>query len=230
MACGEFLEGYVDPENENIARSWLSEGSCSCVKTNPIIETAEAGVTLLHIAAAQGHTWLVCFLLERVPGIIHVKTLYTEQTALHMAISSENPPPLELIQSLLDAGVDVEERDGHIGYTALFRAVKLNHPFLIPVLASAGCPVDAENLDHTTPLSSAINTENLECVHELMKAGADATQSRSFWNPISFAIQKNNLELAKLLLSGKCDINVQGYRGTPLHHAVQHGKQDPKYH
>ena len=89
-------------------------------------------------------------------------------TSLTRAVENSN---VEEVQSLIDAGSDVNTTDG--SGTPLFRAAKNGHLTILKLLVKAGASVNAGSSDRSTPLIAAVCSKHQDCVEELICAGAD---------------------------------------------------------
>ena len=160
---------------------------------NEQLSTLAMGFSLLHVAASQGLTDVVRFLLD-MGCDVNCTTLYHQRTVLHMALYSMKEPPLELIEMLLNAGADATRLEKRLAYTVAHVAVMDNYAQVLPLLVSAGCPLDEVCCEGFTALYHAVSNRSMDCIRVLVKAGAN------------------------------CDVNVNGNGGTALHHAVYHSK------
>ncbi len=60
------------------------------------------------------------------------------------------------------------------GGTALTAAAHFGHPTVVDLLINAKAPLNAQLLDGSTALFQATGAGHTECVHVLLKSGADA--------------------------------------------------------
>ena len=182
------------------------------------------GLNLLHAAAGQGLTDVVRFLLD-MGCDVNCTTLYHQRTALHLALRSIKQPPLELIEMLLNAGADATRLEKILMCTVVHVAVLNNHTQVLPLLVAAGCPLDQVCSQGFTALYQAVSHGSIDCIRVLVKAGASADIPTPMgWTPLFLAVRSNRMDIPQLLVTGNCDVNVKGYGGTALHHAVYHGK------
>ena len=103
----------------------------------------------------------------------------------------------EQIQKELDAGADVNDQEGTLGFTPLMWAAGQNpNPEVIVVLLKAGARVNARSAGGMTPLMwAAARNRNPEVIAALLDAGADATAKDSQGRTaIDYAQRNTNLK------------------------------------
>lgn len=94
---------------------------------------------------------------------------------LHEAVR-RHPDSTEVLQRLLDQGVDIDGRDElGLGMTALYTAAANAHGLAIRALLTAGATVDAPDTLRRTPLYAAAQRGHADGVDTLLAAGADPT-------------------------------------------------------
>jgi ankyrin repeat protein len=76
------------------------------------------------------------------------------------------------LRALCDAGVDLDEPDGH-GRSALFLCAWYGHHEIVEWLLSKNPMVDRASNDGLTPLMMAVRQKHAACVEALLRAGAD---------------------------------------------------------
>lgn len=145
------------------------------------------------------------------------------RTRLHYAaIYAPRTEPLESIQRLIEAGADVNAKDGR-DRTPLFYAIINDDNRVAQLFIDNNADVNARYDDDQTPLHIAIETGKLETMKCLIDAGADVNapgdRKRT---PLFDAIWKNNLKAVQLLIDNNADVKARGENNqTPLHYAVQ---------
>lgn len=77
---------------------------------------------------------------------------------------------LEVVKTLLPSDLNSQTKNGD---TALHLACLLRAPLIVEVLLQAGATVDVENSEGKTPLSIAVEHDDLEITEALTKAGAN---------------------------------------------------------
>ena len=86
---------------------------------------------------------------------------------------------LEIVQALIDAGVDVNHQNIY-GNTALIESAKRGHLETVRALIGAGADVHHQNLFRDTALILAADKGHLETVRALIDAGADVHHQNLF--------------------------------------------------
>lgn len=156
--------------------------------------------------------------LREYPGRIVADVLQKNRfgrTSLHEAV--ENGPPA-LVLFLLSNGADVNA-DADLG-TPLWIAAKAGRNQIVELLIDHGANVDAKH-DGLTPLFWPVWNGRIDIVKLLMARGAEVNVAdHSGRTPFERAVANNRLEIARLLAASR------GEGGkTPLHWAVEHGRQ-----
>merc|ERR1712062_508461 len=139
----------------------------------------------------------------------------------------------EVIQTLIDAGADIEQTDS-IGYTPLMWAIfftqkisQSNHVKSIRQLLNSCADVNKYNaiLQGTNPLT---RTRCADVAKLLIECGADPNkQSKEGTTPLHGASREGNAELVKILIQGGGDPYRKDKRKrTPLQMAEYYGKEE----
>ena len=195
-------------------------------------DTVSDGQSALVVAAANANWELAAYLLERGADATAAEAGWN---ALHQTVRTRRmnlgfgtPGPfssgaldsIDLIQRLLDAGVDVNARmtrngmrDGQrnrlnrLGATAFMLAAKVTDVEAMQLLLEAGANPTIPSADGTTPL--------------MVAAGL------AIWNPGedggSFTGQEEEvLEAVRICVEGGNDINARNYRGETALHGVSY--------
>lgn len=93
-------------------------------------------------------------------------------TALHWAAMLE---PTDLLEQLLDAGVDVSVRNTVTGETALYAALMAGRTDTLQTLIDRGIDLDAADRGGDTALHWAAKVNRFDVILTLLQAGADRT-------------------------------------------------------
>jgi uncharacterized protein len=137
---------------------------------------------------------------------VNIKTDDSDKwNLLHMALLSvrEAPRP-DVVQHLIELGVDVNARDRR-RWTPLHFAARANSAAAVKLLIDAGADVNAQDDEGVTPLHQHVwqNHPNLELIEMLLKGGANQTDNfRKFVNAVALP---NKGALLDLL--AKYDVN-----------------------
>jgi len=119
--------------------------------------------------AAKSNQWKVVFLLASLGGDVNQLNLYGEN-ALHIAIEASSP--LNVIQRLLDSGININQC-GFAGNTALHTAARDGNIEVLKVLLEHGANPDVLNTGSSTPLHVAAYHARLEAIKILIQYNAD---------------------------------------------------------
>ena len=169
--------------------------------------------------------------------------------ALHAAVYQTSKSKVE---TLLDNGHSIEERDGH-GATPLHAAALMNNEGILLFLLQKGACIDACNDNQETPLHIALALNRLVVAQLLLTQGADAKMANSHGRTPMHLLARipetlpgntfsgngdndgsnrntekslavNSRSLLSILLSSRIDINAKDQLGqTPLHLALMNG-------
>ena len=146
------------------------------------------------------------------------------ETCLEMGVQSRKP---EIVSALITAGADVKyvSPQGDSPALAAAQEGSAESIEIIRILGKAKANLDASNAAYT-PLSYAVEQENLELVKALLDAGANPNGlTESGRAPLLIAA--DNKEIVALLLSAKADPNLSIKGGvTALTNAVESGTRE----
>jgi len=124
---------------------------------------------------------------------------------------------VDLVKSLIEAGVEVDSREDGFFRTALHRAVASGHRGVAEYLLVKGAQVDAWcRFPPGTPLHHAVEKGHKEIVELLIAHGADVNakdaQGRT---PLDLAMKRSHQEIVKLLLpkGGDVSMHMAAYAG-----------------
>jgi ankyrin repeat protein len=182
----------------------------SLIENGKAQETFEQGLTLLHAAAAGGHTAIVELLLRN--GLDVYSETQSGYTALHHAAAGNHREVAEL---LLAKGADVNAEENWNGWSYT------TPTYLLP-------DVHPEPANQT-PLHWAIREGHKDMIEWLLAGGAnpnaDGGDYHPLGGPLSWAIWFGDIDTAVLLVSHGADIHrkTHNYPGTPLYDAVLGG-------
>jgi ankyrin repeat protein len=181
------------------------------------------GFTLLHAAAAGGHTDVIEFLINKGFEITATpeddNEYFDKLTPLHYAVGGAHP---EAVEVLLANGALVNSGK----YTPLLTAVDRRHKDMIRFLVSKGADI---NKGPDTALHNIIDWWEPDKVELLLEAGADPNVRDAQGNtPLHRALSHGGqLETSKLLVSHGADVNVKNKEGSsPLSIAKAIGRED----
>ena len=206
------------------------------------VETKDQrGLTLLHVAAFQGHVKIVKILLSYGATIDAKDDL--GNTPLMAAVSSNVPflgegYPNTAIELLLSKGADIEAAD-NAGFTPLHRAIEYRKFRVIKYLLKHHAHVNAKDNRGQSPLLTTISKccKNksssfldipeflLEIAEELLARGAQVDLSdKDGRTPLWWAVASGEEKATKLLLKhGALPNDADSSGKSPLMKAVQEG-------
>lgn len=160
------------------------------------------------------------------------------QTALMAVARTGN---LEAARLLIDKGADVNAAERWGGQTALMWAAARQQPAMVQLLIASGAEVDKRAIDRNwerrvtaeprvkemftggfTALLYAVREDCLECVKNLLDAGADINKpDPDNVSPLIMALINMRFDIAKYLVERGADVNQWDYWGrTPLYAAA----------
>jgi ankyrin repeat protein len=168
------------------------------------------GLTLLHAAAAGGHTDVVEFLIAK--GFEATATTEDDETTpLHLAALSGHKEVAEL---LIANGADVNSRERYSGRTPVELAMNGNHNEVAELLISKGADI--------SPLHFALHMADPAKARSLIEGGADVNKRTPYGTtPLHKAVRRGFKDIVELLIENGADVNAKdNWDWTPLHSAV----------
>ncbi|KAN0135083.1 Ankyrin repeat-containing domain protein [Lactarius tabidus] len=145
----------------------------------------------------------------------------SERPSLHTA---SKDGWLAIIQSLLDRGSDINERD-NLGLTALHAASEYGKLEVAKLLIERGANVNSRSRGGLTPLAYASRFGHLEVTRLLLDHGANVNaKSRNGCSVLHAASMGGYLHVALLLVERGVDVDAPNYYGmTPRQVAIAYG-------
>lgn len=170
-------------------------------------------VTPLHCAAKNGHVFTV-ELLVKAGADLDARD-YADNTPMAMAVINGHLKVVELLVKL-GANVDVVNSQGR----SLVHLAKTWE--MIELLVRSGAPLNTKDLEGSTPVIAAINTENFELLEYLARAGAKVDElDKDGFTPLSKAIQNQHIKAIEPLIKAGANVNGVRFQKPPIHLAVQ---------
>lgn len=219
-----------------LVRFMLAKGADSEVSDIRFGTPAHVALRYKHIDVARA--------LIAAGNSINIKNI-KEETPLHLAVQIPN---LEIVQTILSRNSTMEyinaiNADNDTPLTLAFEA-PANHPDYFPTikyLIEHGAKVNAPK-SQVAPLALAVSrydikndSSTVELVNYLLKMGADSNGDNINTNEnslhIALLVLDNLLDTTKVcpygiqtivekLIESGVNVNIQGRKGTPLHHAI----------
>jgi len=148
----------------------------------------------------------------------------SQRTSLHLA-SGEGD--LEVVLSLLDGGVDVNERNA-FQETALLLATSRGRFGVARLLIEYGADVNAHNKVGITPLFAATRRNHLDVVYLLLDHGAYVNaKNQEEWTALHIASYYGYVEIIQALVHRGAHIDVRNVEGwTPSQLAQRNGYRE----
>ncbi|XP_066532069.1 nuclear factor of kappa light polypeptide gene enhancer in B-cells inhibitor, alpha b [Hoplias malabaricus] len=192
-------------------------------------EVTEDGDTFLHLAVIHEAQDIAVKMIEMsINDPFLDKQNYQRQTALHLAVVTEQPL---VVERLLKAGCDPTLVDNN-GNTALHIACRSGSLACFSLLTQ-NCPEQLPRILQTPNYSGQkclhlVSVQGYLClVESLISLGADinAQEQCNGRTALHLAVDLQNLDLVKLLVSRGADVNSVTYGGHSAYH-LTHGRED----
>lgn len=127
---------------------------------------------------------------------------------------------IEIMQYLIDHGVDINQKCGTDGYNLLNLECGSSNFTKVKFIIENGCDVNNADTEGNTPIHKSIIFDRFETTQLLIANGADVNKQNNFlMTPLHLASLGWQLETVKLLIENGAlqSINVQNHFGkTPL--------------
>ncbi|GLH09916.1 Ankyrin repeat and KH domain-containing protein mask [Gryllus bimaculatus] len=182
------------------------------VAKNLVISANKQRQTPLMLAAANGH-------VASVQLLLHQGKAWTNRQggskALKQAVTDKRD---DVLQALLEGGVNANAEDGSSGPNPLQLAASSGHVSSLQLLLEHGADIGQINGEGQTALHKAALNGHSECIAALLAAGANPlVKDASGWEPLHLAARAGHIECVKLLLASGVDVNRPAANGqTPL--------------
>ena len=221
----QFLSTSVVPEHlKNMASfsaaNGLTDALCEIIVSGLVSANImyQDGRTLLHFAAASGHTETVLILIKL--GADKAIIAHNIGTPLHVAAAKGHVPT---VKAMLRAGCPVDVVDNN-GYSVLHAAALGGNAEVVRVVLSTGCDMNATANDGRTPLHVSAVKGNTEATLELIRHGAEkAIVAGNADTPLHQAAMGGHVSTVKAMLEAGCPVNVVDSDGWSVLHAAAEG-------
>lgn len=188
------------------------------LKLDVNVKDVEGETPLVH-AARQGHIATVSYLLEH--GADPAIPSDLGATPLHHAAGIGN---LELMKLLLSKGAAVDSQSD--SGTPLIWAAGHGQKDAVEVLLEHQANPNSETDENITPLLSSVAAGSLECVEQLIQAGANVNITAGGTTPLHIAADFGNSDLINCLLRAGADPNATDEDGQkPVQVAATRGNR-----
>ena len=173
------------------------------------------------LSAYYGDKETALSLIERNVVDLIKKDRHVGAMALFLATERKNA---QLLQILLNAGVDVNSRDS-MGQASLHRATRRESAEIIRVLLNNGAEVDLKNDDGRTAWSANVKSRNKSISEILLHAGANpSTRGHQGVSELYTAATDGEIEYVRFMLESGTDPSIKTQFGwAPLHWAAYYG-------
>ena len=193
--------------NLDIVKMLVEAGAGVCVTDNE-------GDTCLILATYCGHTETVRYLVG-LPDVDVNQQGMNHQTALHIAVhSAVDEGHRDVMQVLIDAGADIEEKDENRASPLLF-ASRSGHLDIVKMLVEAGAGVCVTNKNGLTCLILASARGHTETVRYLvgLKELDVNSADKSGHTALHHAVEQNRCDVVKVLIAAGVDIELKNKVG-----------------
>lgn len=145
------------------------------------------------------------------------------------AAAATVPEQCPIVETILEAGADLNTGIGTLGASPLMCAAGLGHVNVVRCLLSRGAELDKRDSKGATALIKAATLGNRDCVELLLNAGADKDiADQEGVSPVMAAVAAGDSDTLWALLAAGASPN--GFRNTdgasPLHVAAAAGRRD----
>ena len=179
----------------------------------------EDGRTLLHFAAAGGHTETVLILIELGADKAIIANKFG--TPLHVAAANGH---VSTVKAMLRAGCPVDVVDSNGCSVLLAAAVNGNAEMIKEIVSTPGCDINAADRSHMTPLHKVAQYGKTEAASELIRHGAEkALACYKFGTPLHVAAVFGHVSTVKAMLRAGCPVDVVDSNGCSVLHAAAAG-------
>ena len=190
----------------------------SGLSVNTRFRDLPGGPTLLHLAAAKGHTQTVLLLLKQ--GADNSVVADAGGAPLHQAAGCGH---VSTVKAMLKAGCPVDVV-GSNGGSVLHAAAEGGNAEVIRAVVSAGCDINAVDNDGETPLHWAAEKGKTEAALELIRHGANrAIVAGTGGIPLHQAAGYSHVSTVKAMLKAGCPVDVVTSNGASVLHAAAEG-------
>ncbi len=173
--------------------------------------------TPLHLAGKNG---LIVNRLLQAGASLKARLVGDRQTPAHIAAIINE---LEIAEALLEAGANVDEKDGD-GKTMLSLAAEKGHSQMVQMLIRHGARVDVLDNIGSSPLCKAAFHGNAEVMEILIDNGANVNLKGGQLSPLHWAVENGHLDCARLLIANGAKVNVKDvFNHLPLVYAIWRG-------
>ena len=144
-----------------------------------------------------------------------IKTSFFTNTPL--LILAAETDDLDIVNALLAAGAEVNERDA-VGKTPLLFAARKENLGIIQALLAAGANVNAADTQGNTPLMKASEVGRIDAIQALLAAGAEVNAADIYGNtPLTRPLYNSRVDVIQVLLAAGAEVNLADSKGrTPL--------------
>eukprot|EP01023_Acetabularia_acetabulum_P015030 TRINITY_DN17297_c0_g1_i5.p1 TRINITY_DN17297_c0_g1~~TRINITY_DN17297_c0_g1_i5.p1 ORF type:complete len:483 (-),score=63.51 TRINITY_DN17297_c0_g1_i5:298-1746(-) len=186
------------------------------------------GMAPLHLAAKYNKPQII-EIVGRRKGDLQIRVPHNMQAPIHVAVEHGSQAAME---ALVAHGANPNLR-AWSGQSPLHVAVEHGQSQLIAPLIARGAVINQRLTNgRSTPLTLAIDKDQLECIKELLKVAQEAgklqeilgqrARDAHMWLPIHVAVYSGKREAVKLLVAAGADLQTQDYyRFSCLHLAAE---------
>jgi uncharacterized protein len=185
--CGEIHEAITKNDSAKVKELLKND-------PNLVFSKDEDGFTPLHLAAANGHTGIVEFLLTTRAEVNSKDN--AGSTPLHQAAAGQHN---DIVELLLAQKADVDATDKH-GLTPLHYAALSNNQDVVRSLLIHDANANIKDNEHgSTPLIIAVAKGNKKITELLLAHGADVNLADDYGTPLTWAIRMSHADVWDLL-------------------------------